>query len=296
MNKDKKNYARNELGRDFVCGDLHGSFERLVDFMKFIHFDKEKDRMFSVGDLVDRGPDNEKCLRLLNEPWFHAVRGNHEMLMYDFLYGGPYAPYWRQNGGAWGCAYEKGVDDSMLGEEMRELAKRAADLPLMMTVEKQDGGKFHVIHAELKPGEKITDEDLENPEVFGYMTKAQNLDGEVVLWGRFIFYPLYRLVMSPENIATYKRTAAYHKMDAMFNDKLSHIYSGHTIMRQPTRFVGQTNLDTQAFASFGSLGNPWSRADTPEPWTGLTFTEPLTDKFWTAGYEGVKEVEVLDLS
>ena len=73
----------NELGRDFVVGDLHGCidhFERLLDQ---IEFDAEKDRMFSVGDLVDRGPDSMACLRLLKEPWFHAVLGNHEDMMLD---------------------------------------------------------------------------------------------------------------------------------------------------------------------------------------------------------------------
>lgn len=300
---DRKKYPKNELGRDFVCGDLHGAYERLMDFMKFVHFDKTKDRMFSVGDLVDRGPENEKCLRLIDEPWFHAVRGNHEQLMSQFYdpSEGPYGSYWIQNGGAWGSSYGKQSDPdyySDVGMEMRDLAKKTTELPLMMTVERQDGKFFHVIHAELASPSPITDEDLDNEDIFNDATKRQSMDGEFVLWGRYIFYSLYgkELTDNQRKIDEFLAGAEKMNMGAMFNDKLSHIYSGHTIMRRPTRFKGQTNLDTRAFSSFGALGDPWSSAPAPEPWTGLTVTEPLTDRFWTAKYTGVYEVKPIILA
>ena len=73
-----KHYARNENGRDFVVSDIHGCYDTLMVELAQIDFDQHKDRLFSVGDLVDRGPDSLKCLKLIEEPWFHPVIGNHE--------------------------------------------------------------------------------------------------------------------------------------------------------------------------------------------------------------------------
>ncbi|MGL9724118.1 metallophosphoesterase [Sodalis sp. (in: enterobacteria)] len=33
-----------------------------------------------LGDLIDRGPQSEACLPLLENPWFRSVRGNHEQM------------------------------------------------------------------------------------------------------------------------------------------------------------------------------------------------------------------------
>ena len=41
-------------------------------------FDPVGDRLFSVGDLIDRGPESEESLAWTGNPWFYAVQGNHE--------------------------------------------------------------------------------------------------------------------------------------------------------------------------------------------------------------------------
>jgi len=85
QNKMVEHYQLNEDGRDFIIGDLHGAYDALTEMLELIEFDKSKDRMFSVGDLVDRGPESFKCLLLTEEPWFIAVRGNHEDMMLDTI-------------------------------------------------------------------------------------------------------------------------------------------------------------------------------------------------------------------
>lgn len=45
------------------------------------------DRLFSVGDLVDRGEHAIDALALLDFPWFFAVKGNHEEVMCDVADG-----------------------------------------------------------------------------------------------------------------------------------------------------------------------------------------------------------------
>ena len=71
----------NVEGRDFVVGDLHGCFDELAKLMTYVKFDPQRDRLFSTGDLIDRGPRSEECLALLNKKWFFPVLGNHEDLM-----------------------------------------------------------------------------------------------------------------------------------------------------------------------------------------------------------------------
>lgn len=277
MNRVK--HAVNTGGRDFICGDLHGAFIRLQQFMEHVNFDIKKDRLFSVGDLVDRGPDNYKCLSLIHEKWFYPVKGNHEMLMHDYYSNGPTGGWWLHNGGAWGAGFKH--DTSDLAADIRDLADQASKLPVMRTIEMENGKSFHVIHAELNSIKPLTDADLDDENIFSCVAFDENMDGESILWGRFIFYTLYAAPLDNNTIDKFKRTAEYHKMGAMFTDSLSHIYSGHTIMQKPARFKGQTNIDTGAFHSV---------KDRPPTWAGLTVTEPLTDKFWHCSEEGVQEV------
>lgn len=283
----RKTLEVNEVGRDFVCGDLHGAFERVEQFLEHVKFDVNRDRLISVGDLVDRGPENELCLRLLEEPWFYAVQGNHEQLMSQFYDPslGPYGQWWAPNGGFWGVRYGNRNDPDYFsdqGMQIRDLAKKTTELPLLITVPMKDGRKFHVIHAELSAVNELSDADLENEETFKEAAFQQTMDGDFITWGRFIFYSLYRQQLTEGTKAKYLRTADMHRFGKHFGPNLSHIYSGHTIMQRPVRFKGQTNLDTCAYGSTSKDASDWM---------GLTVTEPLTDKFWLVNRAGVQEVE-----
>ena len=95
-------FPLNEKGRDFIVGDIHGCLDLFLDKLKEIDFDFEKDRMFSVGDLVDRGPNSLDCLKLIRSDWFHSVRGNHEdMLIGCVLHNSWNWDNWMANGGNW---------------------------------------------------------------------------------------------------------------------------------------------------------------------------------------------------
>lgn len=74
-------YEKNLIGKDYVVGDIHGSFSALEKLLFKIGFDKKKDRLFSVGDLVDRGNESYKSLEYLSYPWFYAISGNHEQII-----------------------------------------------------------------------------------------------------------------------------------------------------------------------------------------------------------------------
>lgn len=74
-------FARNTVGRDFVVGDIHGCFTRLDAMLDLIGFDRSVDRLFSVGDLVDRGPESAEAINWIGAHWFFGVKGNHEAML-----------------------------------------------------------------------------------------------------------------------------------------------------------------------------------------------------------------------
>lgn len=278
-------------GRTFVCGDLHGSFSRLIAFMDFIGFDKEQDRMISVGDLVDRGPNNMDCLRLLNQPWFYAVKGNHEQMMYDACHSNMWESIWRRNGGDWKSRETSGY------QELSELAHKSNELPIMLTVEMGSGEQCHVIHAELFMLDSFTDKMFDDPEIFEEVTHHESMDGEYVIWGRGIFGMAYgRNLKNPDILANYMSYLDLHGVKNIFNDGLSHIYCGHSVMQDPTRVYGQTNLDTGAYKSYDQELNDFGLWQPAVPWAGLTITEPETDKFWIVKADGIHETSPVVIS
>ncbi len=47
-------FEKNNVGDDFVVGDIHCQFNQLNRQLYEIGFDPKKDRLFAVGDLIDR--------------------------------------------------------------------------------------------------------------------------------------------------------------------------------------------------------------------------------------------------
>jgi serine/threonine protein phosphatase 1 len=99
-----RRFAANPTGRDLIVGDVHGCFTKLRASLDAVGFDPGAgDRLFSVGDLVDRGPESADVLWWLEQPWFAAVRGNHEDMA--VRWGLPGCAMDRllyvQNGGGW---------------------------------------------------------------------------------------------------------------------------------------------------------------------------------------------------
>ncbi len=50
-------FGDNLSGKDYVVGDIHGQFHKLENLLYEKGFDVNKDRLFSAGDLVDRGEE-----------------------------------------------------------------------------------------------------------------------------------------------------------------------------------------------------------------------------------------------
>jgi len=96
-----RRFTRNTAGRDLVVGDVHGCFGKLQAALDAVGFNPGAgDRLFSVGDLVDRGPASAEVLDWLAHPWFAAVAGNHEAMALDYTSGLCDVGLYAANGGA----------------------------------------------------------------------------------------------------------------------------------------------------------------------------------------------------
>lgn len=67
----------------WAVGDIHGNYQLLQSRLHQLPFCPETDLLISVGDNIDRGAESLNVLRLLNQPWFTSVKGNHEAMALD---------------------------------------------------------------------------------------------------------------------------------------------------------------------------------------------------------------------
>jgi serine/threonine protein phosphatase 1 len=272
--------SANHQGKDYVVGDLHGCYHLLTRVLEAVHFDKHRDRLFSVGDLIDRGPDPLNCLQLLAEPWFYAVRGNHEIMLLEFfesyLLSGRIEDLtdhdstgFLEFGGNWVKDYFQSSQGVMSDEFNRGLAM-TRELPLIYVVGEGEN-RFHVIHAELvKPNYRSDnplvwlDSDLDR------WLNEQTLPPKVedrLLWGR-------TLMLSP-----------WVGMDkAKVQPGLSLTFCGHTYAVKPRQVLSHLCLDTGAFIS----ENPDAYEEMDEGY-GLTLFDVKEMRWVSASYQ-VEEV------
>ena len=66
-------------GRDIVVGDVHGCFRTLERALGEIAFDPARDRLFGVGDLVNRGPHSADAVEWLESRFDAVTLGNHDV-------------------------------------------------------------------------------------------------------------------------------------------------------------------------------------------------------------------------
>ena len=160
--------------RHLVFGDIHGRHTTFLALLEQLGHDPASDVLYSVGDLIDRGPDAVSVVEFFERAHCHAVRGNHEQMVL--------APHeWRDvwlypgNGGR-----ETLASLERHGRRIDWLESFCRTLPVVLDVgEEGEPGAFRLVHAE-SPF-RWSEADLQ-----GFLAEAGFVEaGESrLLWGR----------------------------------------------------------------------------------------------------------------
>lgn len=155
-------------GKLYAVGDIHGCYNLLMSKLKAIGFDFENDLLVAVGDLVDRGIQNEECVGLLDQPWFTSVKGNHEDLCISGSTSIQAFNCHIQNGGAW--LYE------LPKPKQAEIIAKLETLPTVLEVN-HNGKKYGFVHGHIEQNDWT--------EFKGSFSNAslRNAD-QLAMWGR----------------------------------------------------------------------------------------------------------------
>jgi len=189
-----KRFPLNQHGRDFIAGDIHGCFDDLNSALDKHQFNPKIDRLFTVGDLIDRGPGSYKVLSWLKQPWFHSCLGNHEEMILTTAADSTEGLNWYQSyGGEWWLEQTADV--------RAEISAAFAELPLVIELE-TSYGKIGIVHADIPKGMNWS----------GFIRLLELGDSDTrktALWGR---RRIKRLISSP--IKGIERVVCGHTLTA----------------------------------------------------------------------------------
>jgi bis(5'-nucleosyl)-tetraphosphatase (symmetrical) len=120
----------------YAIGDVQGCFDELQALLERVGFDHARDRLWFVGDLVNRGPKSLQALRFVKELGDRAivVLGNHDLHLLT------------QHEGFERKRKDDTFDDVLAAPDANELVNWLRSRP-MMHVE----GNFAMVHAGLLP-------------------------------------------------------------------------------------------------------------------------------------------------
>lgn len=258
-------FGPNPTGRDFVVGDVHGQVAMLDRLLRAAGFDRHFDRLFSLGDLIDRGPGSEELVqRFHDEPSMYCIRGNHEELLLAARFNPVYRGVWERNGGDWA--------DDLTEERLAELATMVEQMPLVIELELGDGRRIGMVHAEVPPG---MDWDAVRRVEPGPSDQVDDRDSNLessLLWGRRRVNALMLMAQNPEaeDLDDAERARAIRAVTPV--EGIDLVLVGHTIIpsRRPARSGNVMFLDTGSYKIDGRL----------------TLAEPRADRYWQCDREG----------
>jgi len=222
MKEDYLKIPLDKNKRHFVFGDIHGKYHALMRLLDEFNYDPAGDMLYSVGDLVDRGPQCVEVVKMFTEESnTHAIMGNHEYMMIDRNW----FQTWVHCGGIQ-------TDDSLRthGLDRTWLTKKIMKLPMVMDVgEDNDADSFRLIHAEMPWNWD------ENNLMINLLSKDKEYLSDKLQWGR---KTLASLRHNPDP----KYAFDLAKKKKLQNPR--NVFCGHTGVGWITRIGNQWYCDT----------------------------------------------------
>jgi bis(5'-nucleosyl)-tetraphosphatase (symmetrical) len=152
----------------YAIGDLQGCYDPLARLLDYLHFSPEQDRLWFVGDLVNRGPQSLEVLRFVKGLGAAAVSvlGNHDLhlLMQSEGYG-------KTN-------KEDTLAPILAAADRDELLTWLRGLPLFHVA-----GDWAMVHAGLLPAWDVTQAQALSAEASAALMSPDYRDFLANMWG-----------------------------------------------------------------------------------------------------------------
>jgi serine/threonine protein phosphatase 1 len=217
--------------RHFVVADIHGMYSEFLELLAKAKYDPANDIIYSVGDLIDRGPDSVEVVQFFTEnlyPDVHVCLGNHEYMSMTPMW----MATWMYNGGA-------ETIDSLKAHDKDEhwLRDQIADLPWIIEVgDIDDENCFRIVHAdyEIHLADHHAEEALDLAWD-GDFFDGENFNVQAFLWSR------ETITWGQHNVKCMK--PIHYEME--FNpDRKRQNFVGHSGVKKVLRIGDITFLDT----------------------------------------------------
>ena len=153
--------------KTYCISDIHGHLDNLNRFIQTLN---EDDRVFVLGDVIDKGPKAIECLKLImDDSRFTMLLGNHEYMMFNLLSAEPCSYTYNDAFDLW-INYNEGGDTLDAYNELpRYMQLRIYDylkrLPLNIPDLKVGNNKFYLVHSYPHSDIKLTMADVEYSDI-----------------------------------------------------------------------------------------------------------------------------------
>ncbi|MEW6515079.1 MAG: symmetrical bis(5'-nucleosyl)-tetraphosphatase [Pseudomonadota bacterium] len=152
----------------YAIGDLQGCFNPLKRLLDYIGFAPDKDRLWFVGDLVNRGPQSLEILRFVKGLGAAAVTvlGNHDLHLV------------MQAAGFGKASKEDTLDAILAAPDRSDLIDWLRSLPLFHVE-----NEWAMVHAGLLPSWDVAKAQALSDEVSAALTAPNYVDFLANMWG-----------------------------------------------------------------------------------------------------------------
>lgn len=228
--------------RHLVVGDIHGFYDVFMRLLDKANYDPAKDVVYSVGDMIDRGPDSVKVVEFFNQERCYAVQGNHELMM---AHPRDWSEAWYHNGGiatmedierGSGIDFKAGISANEIAALMlpkvNAFIQRFKHMPWVIDVgEKDDPQAFRILHAEMPAG-------WDEPFFQSVLNQAISVSDPLfshIVWSRKL---IAAGVKNVENMKPAGLGIPFHE------DRYRTVFAGHTPVKEAMKVGDHWFIDT----------------------------------------------------